>query len=93
MKIQILAMMTMDLRIFYKIMFLIMKFELNDTESEEDGDSGNEEVNNYQLFSSKDGVEWTKTKCRQNIRTRHNIMSRLPGTKGPAKDVTNPVKS
>ncbi|GBL99443.1 hypothetical protein AVEN_245099-1 [Araneus ventricosus] len=28
----------------------------HDTESEEDGDSGNEEVNNSEWFSTKDGV-------------------------------------
>ncbi|GBN89035.1 hypothetical protein AVEN_112374-1 [Araneus ventricosus] len=31
-----------------------------DTELEEDGDSGNEEVNNSEWFSSKDGTEWRK---------------------------------
>ncbi|GBM75708.1 hypothetical protein AVEN_36103-1 [Araneus ventricosus] len=45
-------------------------------------------------FSSKDGAQWSKTKFRQNIRTRcHNIVSRLLGTKGPVKDVESPVKS
>ncbi|GBM15068.1 hypothetical protein AVEN_150086-1 [Araneus ventricosus] len=38
-----------------------------DTESEEDGDSRNEDVNNLELFSSKEGIEWRKTKFRQNI--------------------------
>ncbi|GBM73827.1 hypothetical protein AVEN_75254-1 [Araneus ventricosus] len=67
-------------------------FSAHDTE--EDGDSGNEEVNNSEWFSSKDGVEWRKTKFRQNIRTRcHNIVSSLPGTKGTAKYATSPVKS
>ncbi|GBM07039.1 hypothetical protein AVEN_63480-1 [Araneus ventricosus] len=37
-------------------------------------------------------IEWRKIKCRQNIRC-HNIVSLLPGTKGPAKDVTSPAKS
>ncbi|GBN78311.1 hypothetical protein AVEN_80033-1 [Araneus ventricosus] len=61
--------------------------------SEEDGDSGNEEVNNSERFSSKHGVQWRKAKFRQNILTRClNIMSRLPGTRGPVKDVTNPVR-
>ncbi|GBN80674.1 hypothetical protein AVEN_140494-1 [Araneus ventricosus] len=60
----------------------------HDTESE---GSGNEDVNNLKLFSSKEGMEWRKTKFRHNIRC-HNILSRLPGTKGPAKDVTSPVK-
>ncbi|GBM93553.1 hypothetical protein AVEN_153782-1 [Araneus ventricosus] len=64
----------------------------HDTESEEDRDSGNEEVNNLELFSSKEGTERRKTKFRQNNRC-HNIVSRLPGTKGPAKDVKSPVKS
>ncbi|GBM24317.1 hypothetical protein AVEN_158875-1 [Araneus ventricosus] len=69
-------------------------FNENDTESEEDGDSENDEVNNAEWFSPKDGVQWRKTKFRQNIRTRcHSIVSRLPGTKGTAKDVTSPVKS
>ncbi|GBM93340.1 hypothetical protein AVEN_213001-1 [Araneus ventricosus] len=69
-------------------------FNEHDTESEEDGDSGNEEMNNSEWFSSKDGVHWWRTKFMQNIRTRcHNIVSCSPGTKGPAKDVTSSVKS
>ncbi|GBN78596.1 hypothetical protein AVEN_150708-1 [Araneus ventricosus] len=36
----------------------------HDTESEEDGDSGNEDVNNLELFSSKEGIEWRKSKFR-----------------------------
>ncbi|GBM49549.1 hypothetical protein AVEN_15710-1 [Araneus ventricosus] len=32
-------------------------FSEHDTESEEDGDSGNEEVNNSECFSSKEGVK------------------------------------
>ncbi|GBM98295.1 hypothetical protein AVEN_42740-1 [Araneus ventricosus] len=60
--------------------------------SEEGGDSGNEDVNNLEWFSSKDGLQSWKTKFMQNIRC-HNIMSRLPGTKGQAKDVTSPLKS
>ncbi|GBN19659.1 hypothetical protein AVEN_48051-1 [Araneus ventricosus] len=67
-------------------------FYEHDTESEEDGDSGNEDVNNLELFSSKERIEWRKTKFRQNILC-HNIGSLLPGTKGPAKDATSPVKS
>ncbi|GBM92701.1 hypothetical protein AVEN_251218-1, partial [Araneus ventricosus] len=63
----------------------------HDTEWEEDGDSG-KDVNNLELFSSKEGTDWRKTKFRQNIRS-HNIVSRLPGTKVPAKDVTSPMKS
>ncbi|GBO19745.1 hypothetical protein AVEN_187129-1 [Araneus ventricosus] len=67
-------------------------FSEHDAESEEDVDSGNEETNNKEWFSSKDGVQWRK--FRQNIRTLcHNIVSRLPETKEPAKDVTSPVKS
>ncbi|GBO43522.1 hypothetical protein AVEN_263436-1 [Araneus ventricosus] len=67
-------------------------FSEHDAESEEDGDSGNEETNNKEWFSSKDGVQLRK--FRQNIRTRcHNIVSCLPETKEPAKDVTSPVKS
>ncbi|GBO38640.1 hypothetical protein AVEN_213105-1, partial [Araneus ventricosus] len=68
--------------------------EIYDTESGKDGDSGNEEVNNSEWFTSKDGVQWRKRTFRQNIRTRsHNVVSRLPGIKQPAKDVTRPVKS
>ncbi|GBN19308.1 hypothetical protein AVEN_204869-1 [Araneus ventricosus] len=63
-----------------------------DTESEEDGDSGNEDVNYLELFSSKERIKWRKTKFRQNILC-HNIGSLLPGTKGPAKDVISLVKS
>ncbi|GBN21031.1 hypothetical protein AVEN_202505-1 [Araneus ventricosus] len=64
----------------------------HDTESEEDGNSGNEDVNKLELFSSKESIEWRKTKFRQNIRC-HNIVSRLSRTKGPTKDVTSLVKS
>ncbi|GBM00553.1 hypothetical protein AVEN_272082-1 [Araneus ventricosus] len=64
----------------------------HDKKSEEDGDSGNEDVNNLEWFSSKDGLQWWKTKVMQNIRC-HNIVSRLPGTKGPSKDVRSPLKS
>ncbi|GBN46012.1 hypothetical protein AVEN_105163-1, partial [Araneus ventricosus] len=32
-------------------------FREHDTESEEDGDSGNEDENNLELFSSKEGIE------------------------------------
>ncbi|GBL92295.1 hypothetical protein AVEN_35843-1 [Araneus ventricosus] len=64
------------------------------TESEEVGGSGNEDVNNLEvfLFLSKEGIEWRKRKFRHNIRC-HNIASRFCGTKGPAKGVTSPVKS
>ncbi|GBN66133.1 hypothetical protein AVEN_215814-1 [Araneus ventricosus] len=64
----------------------------HDTESEEGGDPGNEDAINSEWFSSKDGPQRRKAKFMQNIRC-HNIVSRLPGTKGPAKDVTSPVKS
>ncbi|GBM35097.1 hypothetical protein AVEN_157767-1 [Araneus ventricosus] len=64
----------------------------HDTKSEKDGDSGNEDVNNLELFSSKEGFELRKTNFRQNI-CCHNIVSLLSGTKGPAKDVASPVKS
>ncbi|GBM49059.1 hypothetical protein AVEN_155818-1 [Araneus ventricosus] len=48
------------------------------------GNSGNEEVNNTERFSSEDGVKWRKINLRQNIRSRcHNIVSRSPGVKGP----------
>ncbi|GBN20986.1 hypothetical protein AVEN_263903-1 [Araneus ventricosus] len=43
-------------------------FSEHDTKSEEDGDFGNEEVNNSEWFSSEDGVQWGKRKFRQNIR-------------------------
>ncbi|GBO17664.1 hypothetical protein AVEN_257394-1 [Araneus ventricosus] len=70
------------------------RFSELDTESEENGDSGNEDVNKLLWFSSKDGVQRRKTKFRQNIRNRyHNTVSRLLGTKGPAKYLTSPVKS
>ncbi|GBO29041.1 hypothetical protein AVEN_174497-1 [Araneus ventricosus] len=55
-------------------------FREHDTESEEDGDSRNEDVNNLELFSSKEGTEWRKIKFRQNIRC-HDIVSLLLGTK------------
>ncbi|GBL94729.1 hypothetical protein AVEN_244717-1 [Araneus ventricosus] len=32
----------------------------HDTESEEYGDSGNKDVNNLKLFSSKEGIGWRK---------------------------------
>ncbi|GBN72338.1 hypothetical protein AVEN_159550-1 [Araneus ventricosus] len=64
----------------------------HDKESEDDGDSRNEHVNNFELFSSKEDIEWRKTKFRQIIRC-HNIVSSLSRTKGLAKDVTSPVKS
>ncbi|GBM66281.1 hypothetical protein AVEN_235784-1 [Araneus ventricosus] len=35
-------------------------FWKHDTESEENRDSGNVVVNNLQLFSSKEGIEWRK---------------------------------
>ncbi|GBO17210.1 hypothetical protein AVEN_23-1 [Araneus ventricosus] len=63
----------------------------NDTESEGDGDSGNVDANNLELFSSKEGIEWRLTKFRQNIRC-HSSVSRLPGTNGSAKDVTSPME-
>ncbi|GBO39253.1 hypothetical protein AVEN_172381-1 [Araneus ventricosus] len=50
------------------------------------------EMKMLELFSSEEGIEWRKTEFSQNIRS-HNIVSHLPGTKGPAKDVTSPVKS
>ncbi|GBN56813.1 hypothetical protein AVEN_155636-1 [Araneus ventricosus] len=64
----------------------------HDMEWEEDGDSGNEDANNLELLSSKEGIERRKTKFRQNIH-RRNIVLCLLGTKGSAKDVTSPVKS
>ncbi|GBM98996.1 hypothetical protein AVEN_133368-1 [Araneus ventricosus] len=47
----------------------------HDTESEEDEDSGNKYVNNLELFSSKEGIEWRKTKFRQN-NSCYKIVSR-----------------
>ncbi|GBO32103.1 hypothetical protein AVEN_263966-1 [Araneus ventricosus] len=64
----------------------------HDKDSEGDGDSRNEEVNNLELFSSKEGIEWRKTKFRQNI-CCHDIVSSLPRTKGPVKNFTSSVKS
>ncbi|GBM69749.1 hypothetical protein AVEN_75391-1 [Araneus ventricosus] len=52
-------------------------FSEHDTQSEENGDSGIKEVNNLKLFSSKDGIQWRKTKLRQNIRS-HNIVLSFP---------------
>ncbi|GBO22193.1 hypothetical protein AVEN_153440-1 [Araneus ventricosus] len=43
-------------------------FSKYDTESEEDGDSGNEDVNYLVWFPSEDGVQWRKTKFRHHIR-------------------------
>ncbi|GBM74425.1 hypothetical protein AVEN_51110-1 [Araneus ventricosus] len=72
---------TMDLRMFQKRLFSDHESVCeHDRETEEDGDSGNEDVNNLELFSSKEDIEWRKTKFRQNIRC-HNIVSRLLGTK------------
>ncbi|GBM04243.1 hypothetical protein AVEN_41052-1 [Araneus ventricosus] len=92
-KIQTLTVKTMDLQMFLQRIFN-ESFSEHDTESEDEGDSGNEEVNNSEWFASKDSVQWRKTKFGQNIRNRcHNIVSRLPRTKGPAKDVTSSLKS
>ncbi|GBN03634.1 hypothetical protein AVEN_198019-1 [Araneus ventricosus] len=44
-------------------------------ESEKDGDSGNEDVNNLELFPSKEGTEYKTAKFRRNIRCQ-NIVSR-----------------
>ncbi|GBN06110.1 hypothetical protein AVEN_270654-1 [Araneus ventricosus] len=63
-----------------------------DKKLEESGHSENEDVNNLEWCSLKDGVEWWEIKFMQNIRC-HNIVSRLPGTKGPSKDVRSPLKS
>ncbi|GBM54125.1 hypothetical protein AVEN_119854-1 [Araneus ventricosus] len=38
------------------------RFCEHDTESEEDGDSGIEDVNNLELFSSKQFIQWRKTR-------------------------------
>ncbi|GBN31350.1 hypothetical protein AVEN_202477-1 [Araneus ventricosus] len=51
-------------------------FREHDTQSEDDGDFGNEEVNNTKWFKSKDGVKWRQRKLKQKIRFRcHNIVS------------------
>ncbi|GBO22783.1 hypothetical protein AVEN_85051-1 [Araneus ventricosus] len=63
----------------------------HNTESEEDEDSGNEDANNLELFSSKEGIEWRKTKFRQNIRC-HNIVSRLPKTKRSSESCDKPCE-
>ncbi|GBM32016.1 hypothetical protein AVEN_161810-1 [Araneus ventricosus] len=68
-------------------------FSEHDTELEGGGDSGNGELNNSEWFTSEDGAQWRKRKFRQNIRTCClNTVSRLPGTKEPAKDVTSSAK-
>ncbi|GBM16575.1 hypothetical protein AVEN_223505-1 [Araneus ventricosus] len=54
----------------------------HDTESEDDGYSGTEDVNNLELLALEESTECRKTKFRQNIRC-HNIVSRLLGTKEP----------
>ncbi|GBN45934.1 hypothetical protein AVEN_106789-1 [Araneus ventricosus] len=83
MNIQTLAMQTIHLRIFLEEHFTNHEiFREYDTESEEVGDSGNEEVNNSEWFSPKLAFCGGK----QNL-------GRILGTKGPAKDVTSPVKS
>ncbi|GBO18032.1 hypothetical protein AVEN_13095-1 [Araneus ventricosus] len=51
-----------------------------DTESEEDGDSGNEDANNLNFFLQIRPLSGEETNFRQNIRC-HNIVSRLPGLK------------
>ncbi|GBM41640.1 hypothetical protein AVEN_198389-1 [Araneus ventricosus] len=85
MKIQTLTM---------KTMFLSDHESFCEHDTEEDGDSGNEELSNWIWFTSNDVVQWRKRKFRQNILTRcHNIVSRLPGTKEPTKSVTSPLKS
>ncbi|GBN42358.1 hypothetical protein AVEN_101687-1 [Araneus ventricosus] len=53
-------------------------FSEHDTESEEELDSGSEDVHNVEWFSSKYRVQSRETKFRQNIRC-HNIVSCLPG--------------
>ncbi|GBN48344.1 hypothetical protein AVEN_259017-1 [Araneus ventricosus] len=49
-KIQTLTVKTMNLKMFLKLIFH-ESFSEHDTESEEDGYSGNEEVNNLEWFS------------------------------------------
>ncbi|GBO31223.1 hypothetical protein AVEN_203900-1 [Araneus ventricosus] len=49
-KIQTLTVKSMDRKMFWKGI-LHESFREHDTESEEDGDSGNEEVNNLEWFS------------------------------------------
>ncbi|GBL79404.1 hypothetical protein AVEN_92589-1 [Araneus ventricosus] len=44
----------------------------HDTESE-DGGFGNEDVNNLELFSSKEGIERRKTKFMQNISCHNSV--------------------
>ncbi|GBN41977.1 hypothetical protein AVEN_24294-1, partial [Araneus ventricosus] len=51
----------MDLKMFLKRIFHD-SFSEHYKESEEDGDAGNEEVNNSEWFSSKEGTEWRRTK-------------------------------
>ncbi|GBO05218.1 hypothetical protein AVEN_106938-1 [Araneus ventricosus] len=56
-----LTMRTMDLRMFQKRFFSDHEsFCHHDTESEEEEDSRNDDVNSLELFSSKEGTEWRK---------------------------------
>ncbi|GBN97408.1 hypothetical protein AVEN_219436-1 [Araneus ventricosus] len=63
----------------------------HDTESEEEGDSRNDDVNNLELFSSKEGTEWRKKLGKILVVI---ILCRCYlEKKAPPKDVRNPVKS
>lgn len=73
-------------------------FSEHDTSSEEEIESDEEdavESNSDDCFTGKDGKTiWKKTKFRQNFRTlARNIISKLPGNIGEAKDVTSPIES
>ncbi|GBM13990.1 hypothetical protein AVEN_113880-1 [Araneus ventricosus] len=63
-----------------------------DNEENEPEDALEEISSDRESFCEHESTEWRKTKFWHNIRC-HNIVSRLPGTKEPVKDVTSPVKS
>ncbi|GBM92588.1 hypothetical protein AVEN_176144-1 [Araneus ventricosus] len=53
----------------------------HDTEYEEVGDSGNEDVNNLELFSSKEGTEWRKKSHGDLVVTFGHQIKRVPDSK------------
>lgn len=70
-------------------------FSSHDTDSETDLDSENESVDNIKCFIAKDkATQWSKEKPKANIRTpAHNIITKLPGNIGNAKNVHTPNES
>lgn len=71
------------------------EFSPHETSSEEelDSDDGTDESQLGEFYTGKDGVtKWNKVKPRQNIRTMsHNIVTKLPGNVGNAKNVSSPI--